>query len=64
MTKTELLAPGSPAAIKLLELKKEINGLHQAITISVDRVVEGAKIVITNAALAGRQLLEIGRAHV
>lgn len=57
MTKTELLAPGSPKALKLRELKAEINKLHEDITISVERVRAGAKIVMANVALAGKSLL-------
>lgn len=56
MTKTELLAPGSPAAIKLLELKADINRLYEAFDISYARAVEGFSIALTNAILAGQQL--------
>lgn len=57
MTKAQLISPGSPPALKLRALAKEINELQSAITISVQRVEEGACIAVSNAVLAGRSIL-------
>lgn len=63
MTKAELIAPGSPRYLQLRARAKEINDLHAAIVVSIDRVRAGAKIVIMNAALAGKALL-VAKANV
>lgn len=58
MTKAQLIAPGSPPALKLRALAKEINELTTAIDISVERVKEGISIALTNAILTGQALIK------